>query len=285
MVVEKLEELFQILQVSREVGVEPLIGLRVRLQARAPENGPPAEAKTRSSAFPPRTWCAPARRSSARAWRIACKLIHFHVGSQVPDIGTIKRAVREAARFYAKMAKMGHALGYIDVGGGLGVDYDGSRTAFDSSTNYSLKSMRRTSSITSWMCATPKKLPIPIIISESGRAIVAHHSMLVVEAFGSIEKKTAPIQLEVKASEIQSLWARFATSRRPFPMQNRHGEPARRPADQGAGAIDVRPRAARPGEQGEDRDGLLAASRNRSSITTCEASLRSGRSQGPRDLA
>ena len=71
------------------------------------------------------------------------KLVHFHVGSQVPDIATIKRAVREAARFYAKLAKLGHELGYLDVGGGLGVDYDGSRTAFDSSTNYSLQEYAR----------------------------------------------------------------------------------------------------------------------------------------------
>src|SRR5439155_17799747 len=67
------------------------------------------------------------------------KLIHFHVGSQVPDISTIKRAVREAARYYSKIAKLGHELEYLDVGGGLGVDYDGSRSTFDSSTNYSLQ--------------------------------------------------------------------------------------------------------------------------------------------------
>ena len=114
--------------------------------------------------------------------------MHFHVGSQVPDISTIKRAVREAARFYAKLSKMGHELGYLDVGGGLGVDYDGSRTSFDSSTNYSLQEYATTSSTTSWTSATPRGVAHPAIVSEGGRAIVAHHSVLVVEAFGSIEK-------------------------------------------------------------------------------------------------
>ncbi len=67
------------------------------------------------------------------------RLLHFHIGSQVPDILTIKKAVQEAARFYAKLFKMGFAIESLDVGGGLGVDYDGSRSAFDSSTNYTLQ--------------------------------------------------------------------------------------------------------------------------------------------------
>jgi len=84
------------------------------------------------------------------------KLLHFHVGSQVPDISTIKRAVREGARYYAKLCKLGHQLGYLDVGGGLGVDYDGSRSDFDSSINYSLQEYATTWSGISWTCAIPK---------------------------------------------------------------------------------------------------------------------------------
>src|SRR6476619_4074791 len=79
------------------------------------------------------------RNAEGRRPRPCFKLVHFHVGSQVPDISTIKRAVREAARYYAKLCKLGHELGYLDVGGGLGVDDDGSRSDFDSSTNYSLQ--------------------------------------------------------------------------------------------------------------------------------------------------
>ena len=117
------------------------------------------------------------------------KLLHFHIGSQVPDILTVKKAVQEAARFYAKLNKMGFAIEFMDVGGGLGVDYDGSRSAFDSSTNYTLQEY--TNDIVYYIAdvCNAEKAPHPnIIISESGRAIVAHHSVLIVEVFGSIEK-------------------------------------------------------------------------------------------------
>ena len=116
------------------------------------------------------------------------KLLHFHIGSQVPDILIVKKAVQEAARFYAKLHKMGFAIEYMDVGGGLGVDYDGSRSAFDSSTNYSLQEY--TNDIVYYIAdvCNAEKVPHPDIVSESGRAIVAHHSVLIVEVFGAIEK-------------------------------------------------------------------------------------------------
>jgi arginine decarboxylase len=115
----------------------------------------------------------------------------------VPDIGTIKRAAREAARFYCKLRKMGHEMGYIDVGGGLGVDYDGSRTAFESSANYSLAEYARDIVWNLMEVCDSEKVDHPAIISESGRAIVAHHSMLLVEAFGSIEKDRAAVPMQL----------------------------------------------------------------------------------------
>jgi arginine decarboxylase len=116
------------------------------------------------------------------------KLLHFHIGSQVPDILTVKKAVQEAARFYAKLNKMGFSIEFVDVGGGLGVDYDGSRSAFDSSTNYTLQEY--TNDIVYYIAdvCNAEKVPHPTIVSESGRAIVAHHSVLIVEVFGAIEK-------------------------------------------------------------------------------------------------
>ena len=201
LVVEKMEELAEILRVSREVGVEPMIGIRVRLAAKG--SGKWALSGGENAKFGVSTAELVAASDLLKREGLAhtLKLVHFHVGSQVPDIGTIKRAVREAARFYAKLAKMGHELGYLDVGGGLGVDYDGSRTAFDSSTNYSLAEYARDIVYNIMDVCDSERVAHPAIVSESGRAIVAHHSVLVVEAFGAIEKDAPRIAVEPKEND------------------------------------------------------------------------------------
>jgi arginine decarboxylase len=188
MVVEKLEELRHIITLSRQLNVEPVIGIRARLLAKG--MGKWAESGGENAKFGLSTAEVLAATDMLRAEGLSTcfKLLHFHIGSQVPDILTVKRAVQEASRFYAKLYKMGFQLEFLDVGGGLGVDYDGSRSAFDSSTNYSLQEY--TNDIVYYLAdvCNSEKVPHPDIISESGRAIVAHHSVLIVEVFGSIEK-------------------------------------------------------------------------------------------------
>ena len=188
MVVEKLEELRQIIAVSKQLGVEPLVGIRVRLLSKG--GGKWAESAGENAKFGLSTAELLAAVELLRAENLAgcLKLLHFHIGSQVPDILIVKRAVQEAARFYAKLYKMGFAIEYMDVGGGLGVDYDGSRSAFDSSTNYTLQEYANDIVYYIGDVCNAEKVPHPDIISESGRALVAHHSVLMVEVFGAIAK-------------------------------------------------------------------------------------------------
>ncbi|HEX4644181.1 MAG TPA: biosynthetic arginine decarboxylase, partial [Verrucomicrobiae bacterium] len=188
MVVEKLEELRQIIAISKQLGVEPMIGIRARLLSKGA--GKWAESGGENAKFGLSTAEILTATEMLKAENLShCfKLLHFHIGSQVPDILTVKKAVQEASRFYAKLHKMGFAIEYVDVGGGLGVDYDGSRSAFDSSTNYTLQEY--TNDVIYYVAdvCNAEKVPHPDIISESGRAIVAHHSVLIVEVFGAIEK-------------------------------------------------------------------------------------------------
>src|ERR1700731_55042 len=190
-VVEKLEELEQTIRTSKEVGVEPLIGIRVRLTSKGAGKWTTSGGENAKFGLDTVNLIAASEMLKSEGLAHCLKLIHFHVGSQVPDISTIKRAVREAARYYSKIAKLGHELEYLDVGGGLGVDYDGSRSTFDSSTNYSLQEYANDVVWNIMDVCDSEGVAHPSIVSEGGRAIVAHHSVLVMEAFSSIEK-TAP---------------------------------------------------------------------------------------------
>ncbi len=200
LVVEKIEELQQILTVSREVGTEPWIGVRVRLNSKGAGKWALSGGENAKFGLSTSDLLVASETLKAAGLAHCLKLVHFHVGSQVPDIGTVKRAVREAARFYAKLHKLGHQIDYLDVGGGLGVDYDGSRTAFDSSVNYSLQEYARDAVWNIMEVCDDEKVAHPIIVSESGRAIVAHHSVLIVEAFGAIEKDSE-VPVEAKPGD------------------------------------------------------------------------------------
>jgi len=191
MVVEKLEELRQIISVSKQLGVEPLIGIRARLLSKGAGRWAESGGENAKFGLSTAELLAAADMLKTENLGHCLKLLHFHIGSQVPDILTVKKAVQEAARLYAKLFKMGFKIEFLDVGGGLGVDYNGSRSAFESSMNYTLQEY--TNDIVYYVgdVCNAEKVPHPDIISESGRAIVAHHSVLIVEVFGAIEKTRA----------------------------------------------------------------------------------------------
>jgi arginine decarboxylase len=219
-VVEKLEEIRQIVQLSKEMGVQPMLGLRVRLQVKGQGRWATSGGENAKFGLSTADLVAASNYLKEEGMSDALRLVHFHVGSQVPDIGVVKRAVREAARFFAKLVHMGHPMQFIDVGGGLGVDYDGSRTAFASSMNYTLQEYARDVVYNIMDVVDSEKVPHPAIVSEGGRAIVAHHSVLIVEAFGSIEKGAAELSLEIKETD-PKLLADIVEIQRTLTKQNR----------------------------------------------------------------
>jgi arginine decarboxylase len=196
LIAEKLSEVRSIVRIAKEMGIEPMIGLRVRLVTKGA--GKWAESGGEHAKFGLSTAeiLEAAQIMKDAGLSSAFKLLHFHIGSQVPDILIIKRAVREAARYYAKLRKAGQPIEYLDVGGGLAIDYDGSRSTFHSSMNYTLEEYARDVVYNITDICDEEKVPHPNIVSESGRAIVAHHSVLVVEAFGAIEKTKIETAIE-----------------------------------------------------------------------------------------
>src|SRR5436305_8322133 len=131
------------------------------------------------------------------------QLLHFHLGSQITNIRQIKAAVIEAARIYVDLKKLGTGLSYLDVGGGLGIDYDGSQTDFESSVNYTLEEYARDVVYHIQSICDEGEVPHPNIISESGRAVVAYHSVLVFNVLGvsNFDRYRAPAEIPAEAPQ------------------------------------------------------------------------------------
>lgn len=186
-VVEKYSELTDLMQLSQEIGVEPLIGLRAKIATKS--SGKWASSGGDYAKFGLTiTEILQAVKYLKSIDKAHClKLFHFHIGSQIPDIKTIKDSISEGARIYAKLYKEGAKLEFFDVGGGVGVNYDGTRSNSPSSTNYTTKEyVADVVYILKQVCDL-EDVPHPNIVSESGRAITAHHSCVVTNVFGALE--------------------------------------------------------------------------------------------------
>ncbi|MDR3228238.1 MAG: biosynthetic arginine decarboxylase [Puniceicoccales bacterium] len=190
-VIEQLSELDSIIRLARETGVEPHIGLRLKLTTAG--EGKWADSTGENAKFGlAASEIVVAVRKLKRARMTDClRLVHFHIGSQVPNIATIKKAVTEAARYYCELVRLGFPMGILDVGGGLGVDYDGSRSNYESSMNYSMEAYARDVIANVKAVCTQASIAVPDITSESGRALVAPHSILVFEVVDRIARADA----------------------------------------------------------------------------------------------
>src|SRR5450432_2639552 len=199
-VVEKYTELKLILRYSERVGVRPMIGLRVKLASRGSGRWR-SSGGYRSKFGLSVSEAMRALQELKDAGMADClHLLHFHLGSQITNIRQVKAAVNEAARLYAELVKCGAGLRYLDVGGGLGVDYDGSQTDFESSVNYTLQEYANDVVYHIQNVCDEAQIPHPTIVTESGRAIAAYHSVLVFNVLGvsgfSEEEKTPPLPAE-----------------------------------------------------------------------------------------
>jgi arginine decarboxylase len=186
-VIEKLSELPQLLRLADEMGVEPMIGLRSKLTTRGT-----GKWEGSSGDFAKFGLTVPELIHAVKLLKDAkkehcAKLLHFHVGSQLTEIRVVKDAVNEGARVYAKLRKMGLGVEYFDVGGGLGVDYVGTPSNQSSTVNYTMDEYVGDVVYNVQRVCMNEGVPEPHIVSESGRAVTAHHSCVIMNVFGHIE--------------------------------------------------------------------------------------------------
>jgi arginine decarboxylase len=186
-VIEKLNELGKIIDRAIETGVRPMIGLRVRLYTRG--SGRWEKSGGEQSKFGLTTSeLLQAMKTLREAGMLdQLRVLHFHIGSQITQIKRVKAGVKEAARVYAKIRKMGVDVDHLNVGGGVGVDYDGSKTSFESSANYTLQEFANDVVYTIKGVCEEESVPEPNIITESGRVLVAYHAMLITNIIDEIE--------------------------------------------------------------------------------------------------
>ena len=209
LVVEKPTELDHIHRVAERVKITPTLGMRARLSSRGAGRWEQSGGDFSKFGLSAAEMVEAVTKLKAWGQVDTLKLMHFHLGSQISAIKSIKNALREAGRLFVELYKMGATgLSYADVGGGLGVDYDGSQTNFASSMNYSVQEYANDIVYTMKEICDADNVPHPHIVSESGRAITAHHSVLVVNVLGVTESDTtAPKEMkEPMAPLVKNMW-------------------------------------------------------------------------------
>ena len=185
MVVEKPSELPLIAEVARKTGIKPRLGMRVRLSTRGAGKWEASGGDRSKFGLSSSELMDAMSFLRETGLMDSFELLHFHLGSQISNIRNVKNALREVGRFYVEVRRLGAPLQYIDVGGGLGVDYDGSQTNFASSMNYTTEEYANDVVFSVMEACDAAQVPHPNLVSESGRAVVAHHAMLVTEVLGN----------------------------------------------------------------------------------------------------
>jgi arginine decarboxylase len=186
-VLEQIEEVQLAIAASIALGIKPILGVRAKLSTTGVGRwgGSTGDRAKFGLTIPE---IVRAVEELKKAGMLDClQLLHFHIGSQISSISVIKDAIREASHIYVELAKLGANMNYLDVGGGLGVDYDGSKTNFHASKNYNMQNYANDVIAGVKDACDERKVAVPIIISESGRAIASHQSVLIFDVLGTSE--------------------------------------------------------------------------------------------------
>ena len=209
-VVEKITELDLILKHAEALGVRPTIGMRVKLATRGSGRWQASGGYRSKFGLTVAEMLNQLDRLIERDMGDCFQLLHFHVGSQIGNIRQLKAAILEASRIYVDLHRRGAGLQYLDVGGGLGVDYDGSQSDTDSSMNYTVQEYANDVVFHVQTVCDEAKVPHPQLISESGRAVVAHHSLLVIETLGVTSQgsvQSVPMEVPKEYEQpVHDLW-------------------------------------------------------------------------------
>ena len=220
LVVEKINELKLISTVARRLGIVPNIGIRIKLTSSGSGKWEESGGDVSKFGLNSSELLDALSYLEKNKMTESLKLIHFHIGSQITKIRRIKNALREAMQFYVQLSKMGFNIEFVDIGGGLGVDYDGTRSSSgENSMNYSIQEYVN-DSVSALVDACQKNnLPHPNIITESGRSLTAHHSVLIIQV---LETAQLPIWKDDDelgenphelASELYNIWDKIDSSR------------------------------------------------------------------------
>lgn len=194
-VIEKFSELHMIARLSKELGTTPEIGLRAKMSVKGRGKWEGSGGDRAKFGLSNSELVAAVRYLKKEGLDKYLKLLHFHIGSQLTDIRSVKDAITEGARIYSELRNLGADLEFVDVGGGLGIDYDGSASTNDSSRNYSIKEYVGDIVYGMQEICDAEGVPHPNLVSESGRALTAHHSCVVTEIVGEIKPQSSQIEI------------------------------------------------------------------------------------------
>ncbi|WP_353930293.1 biosynthetic arginine decarboxylase [Okeanomitos corallinicola TIOX110] len=210
-VLEQIEEVDLVIAANRQLGIKPIVGVRAKLSTQGMGRwGTSTGDRAKFGLTIPEITEAVEKLKEANLLD-SLKLLHFHIGSQISAINVIKDAIQEASRIYVELAMLGADMKYLDVGGGLGVDYDGSQTNFYASKNYNMQNYANDIVAELKDTCAEHQIPVPTLISESGRAIASHQSVLIFDVLSTSEIPIDPPEppQEGESPIINYLWETY----------------------------------------------------------------------------